>query len=64
MTLTEARRQCATTTVSASYYSKMTGQQTTVRVRGITLHMDGTFTIRTNDGSTERLTGDRVSFNR
>lgn len=62
MTLTEARKVCRKSAISASYFSKETGQQCTVRVRDFTMHREGDFTIHTNDGPTERLTADRVAF--
>lgn len=63
MTLHEAKRRCQVIPVGASYFSKQTGQQCSVRVRGFTMHRDGSFTIHTNHGATERLTADRVQFN-
>lgn len=63
LTLQEAKKKCALGTVCASYYSKLTGEPVTVRVRGFTQHRDASFTIHTNYGTTEPLTADRVSFN-
>ena len=55
-------KRCQVIPIGASYFSKLTGQQCSVRVRGFTMHRDGTFTIHTNDKPTERLTADRVQF--